>query len=108
MERRGKSKPSDTRGSLNEEAASSPPCSLPELSYLEETIARGEITIGIIHPVKECVAIAHEGRTTLAMLKRQKGESLAQLLTRLDLAIARAHTDDVITDEINPANAKRT
>lgn len=108
MERRGKSKPADTRGSLNEEAASNLPCSLPELPYIEETIARGAITIGLIPPVKECVAIAHEGRTTLAMLKRQKGESLAQLLTRLDLAIARAHTDDVITDEINPANAKRT
>jgi len=36
------------------------------------------------------------------MLKRRKGESLAQLLSRLDLAIARAHTEDVFTDEINP------
>jgi hypothetical protein len=36
------------------------------------------------------------------MLKRRKGESLAQLLSRLDLAIARAHTDDIFTDEINP------
>jgi hypothetical protein len=36
------------------------------------------------------------------MLKRQKGESLAQLLSRLDLAIALAHTEDVFTDEINP------
>ena len=46
--------------------------------------------------------MAHEGRHTLAMLKRQKGESLAQLLFRLDHAIARAHTDDIFTDEINP------
>jgi hypothetical protein len=52
--------------------------------------------------------VAHEGRNTLAMLKRRKGESLAQLLTRLDLAIARAQTEDVFTDEINPpANSKR-
>jgi hypothetical protein len=35
------------------------------------------------------------------MLKRQKGESLAQLLSRLDLAIARAHTEEIFTDEIN-------
>jgi hypothetical protein len=35
------------------------------------------------------------------MLKRRKGESLFQLLTRLDLAIARAHTEDTFTDEIN-------
>jgi hypothetical protein len=101
LERRSKSRASDTRGSLNEGASHSPASSLPELPYIEETIARGEITIGIIPPVKECVAIAHEGRTTLAMLKRQKGESLAQLLTRLDLAIALAHTEDIFTDEIN-------
>jgi hypothetical protein len=74
---------------------------LPELSYIEETIARGEITIGVIPPLRECVAIAHEGRNTLAMLKRRKGESLTQLLTRLDLAIALAHTADIFTDEIN-------
>jgi hypothetical protein len=41
------------------------------------------------------------------MLKRQNGESLAQLLSRLDLAIALAHTEEVFTDEINPANTKR-
>jgi len=41
------------------------------------------------------------------MLKRQKGESLTELLSRLNLAIARAHTEDIFTDEINPANMKR-
>ena len=46
--------------------------------------------------------MAHEGRNTLAMLKRRKGEPLAQLLSRLNLAIARAQTDDIFTDEINP------
>jgi hypothetical protein len=72
------------------------------LPYIEETIENGGITIGIIPPLSECVAVAHEGRHTLAMLKRQKGESLAQLLSRLDLAIARAHTEEIFTDEINP------
>ena len=67
----------------------------------------GAITIGVVPPLKECVAIAHEGRHTLAMLKRQKGESLTELLSRLNLAIARAHTEDIFTDEINPANTKR-
>ena len=52
--------------------------------------------------------MAHEGHHTLAMLKRREGESLAQLLTRLDLAIARAHTDDIFTDEINtPLKSQR-
>lgn len=108
MERRGKSEPSETRGSVNEEATSNRlASSLPELSYVEETVARGAITIGVVPPLKECVAIAHEGRHTLAMLKRQKGESLTELLSRLNLAIARAHTEDIFTDEINPANMQR-
>ena len=47
------------------------------------------------------------GKNALAMLVRRKGETLAQLLTRLDLAIARAQTDDVFTDELNsPPNSK--
>lgn len=45
--------------------------------------------------------MAHEGRNTLVMLKGRKGDTLAQLLTRLDLAIAGAQTDDIFTDEIN-------
>ena len=108
MEPHGKSEPSETRGSVNEEATSNHPnSSLSELAYIEKTIARGAIAIGVVPPLKECVAIAHEGRHTLAMLKRQKGESLAELLFRLNLAIARAHTEDIFTDEINPANMKR-
>jgi hypothetical protein len=51
--------------------------------------------------VKECVAIAHEGKITQAMLKRRKGGSLAELLTRLDHAIGLAHTEDIFTDEIS-------
>jgi hypothetical protein len=79
------------------------------LPYINEIIELGGISIGIVPPLRECVAVAHEGRNTLAMLKRRKGESLAQLLSRLDLAIARAHTEDVFTDEINPsASSKRT
>ncbi len=102
MERRRKSTTPQTRGDVNEDAATNTPTnSLPELPYIEETIESGGITIGIIPPLNECVAVAHEGRHTLAMLKRQKGESLAQLLSRLDLAIARAHTEEIFTDEIN-------
>jgi hypothetical protein len=103
LERRRKSTAPQPRGGLNEDAATSAsPTSLPDLPYIEETIEQGGISIGVIPPLMECVAVAHEGRNTLAMLKRQKGESLAQLLTRLDLAIARAQTDDIFTDEINP------
>jgi hypothetical protein len=80
------------------------------LPYVNEIIELGAITIGIMPPLTECVAVAQEGRNTLAlaMLVRRNGETLAQLLTRLNLAIARAQTEDVFTDEINPpANSKR-
>jgi hypothetical protein len=110
LERRRKHTTRLTRGSLNEDAATNAPTSgLPDLPYIDEIIEVGGITIGIVPPVTECVAVAHEGRNTLAMLVRRKGETLAQLLTRLDLAIARAQTEDVFTDEINPsANSKRS
>jgi len=32
---------------------------------------------------------------------KRKGETLAQLLTRLDLAIAKAYNEEIFTDEIN-------
>jgi len=35
------------------------------------------------------------------MLVRRKGESLFQLLSRLDQAIQRAQEEDIFTDEIN-------
>jgi hypothetical protein len=42
------------------------------------------------------------------MLVRREGETLLQLLTRLDFAIARAQADDIFTDEVNPpASSKR-
>ena len=68
--------------------------------YIAELIIDGEITVGTLVPVG-CVAIATDGHNTLAMLKCREGETLAQLLTRLDLAIGKAFTEDVFTDEIN-------
>ena len=55
------------------------------------------------------VAIAAEGRQTLAMLRRRKDEIFKQLLARLDLAIAKATIDDVYVDEVNaPMGLKHT
>jgi hypothetical protein len=73
------------------------PVSLPNLADL---ITYGEITIGVLRPVG-CVATATDGYNSLAMLVRRRGETLAQLLTRLDQAIDKALTEDVYTDEIN-------
>jgi hypothetical protein len=71
------------------------------LPNIAELIAQGEITVGVHRPIG-CVATATDGHNCLAMLVRHRGETLTQLLTRLDLAIAKAFTEDIFTDEINP------
>ncbi len=73
---------------------------LAALPYIADLIHHGQITIGIMPPVG-CVAVAADGRHSIAMLRRRGDETLAQLLTRLDQAIARAFHDDIFTDEIN-------
>jgi hypothetical protein len=62
--------------------------------------AGGQIMLGKMAPVNG-VAVAHDGKKTLAMLKRQNQESVADLLTRLDSAIGRATATGVRVDEIN-------
>jgi hypothetical protein len=61
----------------------------------------GQITLGALDPIK-CVAIANTDYACLAMLQRRPGETLQQLLERLDAAIEHAWTTDELTDEINP------
>ncbi len=75
--------------------------SLPNIADL---ISDGEITVGVLRPVG-CVATASDGHNCLAMLVRRRGETLAQLLTRLDQAIDKALTEDIYTDEINPQSS---
>ena len=60
----------------------------------------GQITLGALDPIK-CAAIANDEHNCLAMLQRRPGETLQQLLERLDAAIDRAWTADEFTDEIN-------
>jgi hypothetical protein len=38
------------------------------------------------------------------MLLRHEGETVTELLTRLDLAVAKALTEGIHTDEVNPLN----
>lgn len=68
---------------------------------IADLIKDGEITVGILRPVG-CVATACTEDACLAMLVRRKNESLLELLTRLDQAIAKAFNEDIFTDEINP------
>jgi hypothetical protein len=71
---------------------------LPNIARL---VTYGKVSIEMLRPIG-CVAIANDDDNTLAMLVRRKGETLIQLLTRLDQAIDKACNEDVFTDEINP------
>jgi len=70
------------------------------LPNIEELINHGDITIGTLRPVG-CVATAADEDCTYAMLVRRRGETLSQLLVRLDQAIYKALAEDLFTDEIN-------
>ncbi len=76
------------------------------LPHIADLIDYGDITVGIIDPVG-CVATATDGSNCLAMLVRRDGETLHQLLIRLDLATARAFVDDIFTDEVNVPPRKK-
>ena len=60
----------------------------------------GQISIGQMSPIP-CAAIANDEHNCLAMLKRRQGESLPDLLVRLDSAIAIAWNEERFIDEIN-------
>lgn len=60
----------------------------------------GEIRIGRMGGIP-CAAVAADGHNALAMLVRRRGESLEDLLTRLDDAIRLAVEEDARIDEIN-------
>lgn len=67
----------------------------------------GEITLGRVPPF-DCVATATDDATTcLAMLVRRDGETLDQLIKRLNKAIHLAWTDDRFTDEVNDGPSDR-
>lgn len=66
----------------------------------------GEITLGRLPPF-DCVATATDEAACLAMLVRRNGETLNQLIRRLDKAIHLAWTADWFTDEVNGGPSDR-
>jgi hypothetical protein len=60
----------------------------------------GQIMLGTVKPLSGA-AVAHDGKKTLAMLRRRPAEAIADLLLRLDAAIATAQTTGSGVDEIN-------
>jgi hypothetical protein len=81
--------------------AAPPTSSEGALAHIEAVIdAGGQIMLGAIAPVHGA-AVAHDGRKTLALLRRHPNESAASLLHRLDAAIATARQTGTRVDEIN-------
>jgi len=105
MEHRRKARPRTTasRIDLPEEQQASP-FLISSYPNIDEFTEHGQIVIGYMEPVG-AVAIAAEGRETLALLRRRKNESFRQLLMRLDLAIASATIDDIYIDEVNTSKS---
>lgn len=63
--------------------------------------------VGTVAPINGA-AIAHDGKQTLAMLRRRPREAIPDLLARLDAAIATAQSSGSRVDEINtPTSDKR-
>ena len=71
------------------------------LPHIGELMKYGQITLANLRKVG-CVAVAHDGRQTVSMLLRREGETVTHLLTRLDLAVGKALTEGIRTDEVNP------
>ena len=75
-----------------------PPSTLANIEFLID--GNGDITIGRVGPIP-CVATAADEDQCLAMLVRRPGESLADLLQRLDAAIEDAYEHSIFVDEVN-------
>ena len=108
MERRkGARRPGAARRRLSGPAQVSSSAATPAdpaspLPTLEDFVLHGggQLSVGKIGPIR-CAAVASDHHNMLAALQRRKGETLMQLLQRLDAALLRALEDDEFTDEIN-------
>ena len=72
---------------------------LPNIEWL--LADHGAITLSEVSPVG-CVAAAADNHTCYAMLARREGETVLELLHRLDKAIATAAENNTTVDEVNP------
>ena len=60
----------------------------------------GQLSIGRIGPIA-CAAVASDEAQMYVALVRRNSESLTELLTRLDMALANALNNEIYIDEIN-------
>jgi hypothetical protein len=77
-------------------------------AHIDAVIHRGgPIMIGTMKPIR-VAAVAHDGHTTLAMLRCKPNQPLAEILGRLDGAIAIAMATGQRVDEVNRPSASCT
>lgn len=99
MERRRRAHLAPTPGGVAGAAATS---RLVNIAALME--AGGQVMLGSLKPISSA-AVAHDGKKTLAMLRRRPAELIEDLLLRLDAAIATAQSTGSRVDEINKPHA---
>jgi len=73
-------------------------------SFLDKT--SGQITIGEIPPIRRA-ALAAQGKKARVALVCRDNESIAQLLQRLDAALAQTMATDTVIDEVLPEIQRR-
>ena len=73
-------------------------------AFLDDT--RGQITIGEIPPIRRA-ALAAEGKKARVALVGRDGETIAQLLERLDSALGKVMAEDTVIDEVLPEIKRR-
>ena len=77
-------------------------------AHLEALIhGGGQVMIGTMQPIRRA-AVAHDGNKTLAMLRCKPGESLTDILKRLEAAITMAKKSGQRVDEINRPGAAQS
>ena len=73
-------------------------------AFLDDT--RGQITLGEIPPIRRA-ALAAQGKKVRVALVGRDGETIAQLLERLDAALGKAMTEDAVIDDVLPEIKRR-
>lgn len=86
-------------GPLVEARIAQPPPGLPRRP-------RGQIILGEIPPIRRA-ALAAQGKKMRVALVGRDGETIAQLLERLDCALGKAMAEDTVIDDVLPEIKRR-
>ena len=110
MERRRQHQRPTTPGSVTptpKATAAAASSTSSALAHIQAVIdGGGQIMVGTVAPIKGA-AVAHDGKKTVAMLRRRPQELIPDLLARLDAAIATAQATGARVDEINTASSSK-